>query len=169
MTPWDLVKRSEHSHQKAVFAWANCAARYGFHIADDPRGYVLAEREKIDPRNVLPVPELSRLFAVHNQGHGDKIRGAQAKAEGVKAGVPDMVLPVPRKIVRTEPPDLGIVTGWYHGLFIELKRAKAKATAAGTESDIQTDWRAYLTSQGYRCVVAVGWQEAVDAIKEYLR
>lgn len=157
MTPWDLVKRSEHSHQRAVFAWANCAALYGFHVADDPRGYVLAEREKIDPRNFLPVPELARLFAIHNQGHGDAIRGAQAKAEGVKAGVPDIMLPVSGQRAGC-------------GLFIELKRPKLKGKVqAGTESEVQADWRAYLTSQGYVCVVCVGWQEAVGAIKAYLR
>ena len=161
MTPWDLVKRSEHSHQRAVFAWANCAALYGMAIADQPEAYSLVEREKLLAGNpylqIEPVPELSRLFAIHNQGHGDAIRGAQAKAEGVKAGVPDIMLPVSGQRAGC-------------GLFIELKRPKLKGKVqAGTESDIQADWRAYLTSQGYVCHVCVGWIEAVGAIRAYLR
>lgn len=160
MTPWELVKKSEHSHQRAVFAWANCAARYGFWTADQPEGYVKEHRDlmfKSVGQVGGPVPELHRLFAIHNQGHGDKIRGAQAKAEGVKAGVPDIMLPVSGQRAGC-------------GLFIELKRPKLKGKVqAGTESDIQADWRAYLTGQGYVCHVCVGWQEAVAAIKDYLK
>lgn len=187
MTPWDLVKRSEHSHQRAVFAWANCAAMYGVGVADSPLGYALDTRPAlmttlnavwettahIGYHPCLPRPELSRLFAVHNQGHGDVIRGAQAKAEGVKAGVPDMLLPM---VKATSPGRWPTQQGFWvgdtcfnAGLFIELKRSKIKGKAqAGAESDIQAEWRAYLTDQGYVCVVATGWQEAVAAIKGYL-
>lgn len=165
MTPWELVKKSEHSHQRAVFAWANCAALYGMVIADQPEAYSLVEREKLLAGNPYlhkePVPELVRLFAIHNQGHGDKIRGAQAKAEGVKAGAPDIMWPLPRRFMRSGLPII------IHGLFIELKRPKLGKVAKGTESDIQIDWREYLLDQGYHCVVAVGWLEAVGAIKGY--
>lgn len=164
MTPWELVKKSEHSHQRALFAWVNCAALYGFRVADDPRAYVKAEREKMfaDGYGIMPRPDLTRLFAIHNQGHGDVIRGARAKAEGVKAGAPDLMLPVPRRIARTAPPDMGVVTDWYHGLFIELKRPGGTATA------VQSDWIAYLTRAGYRCAVCVGWEAARAVIVEYM-
>lgn len=170
MTPWELVKRSEHSHQRAVFAWANCAALYGCAIADHPEAYDLKQREALLSGNpylhVTPLPELRRLFAIHNQGHGDAIRGAQAKAEGVKAGVPDLFLPLPR-LFPERPPLRSMRQA--HGLFIELKRPKLKGKAqAGTESDKQADWRDYLTSVGYECHVCVGWLEAVAAIRGYV-
>lgn len=171
MTPWQLVSKSEHSHQRAVFAWANCAALYGFDVADDPRGYVLAERtqwlSEMRSLDLQPRPELARLFAIHNQGHGDAIRGAQAKAEGVKRGVGDMMLPVPR--MKEKPFDRAFHDMMYHGLFIELKRPKLVGTVKGTESPEQAEWRDYLNSVGYRSVVCVGWLEAVAAIKDYLK
>lgn len=168
MTPWELVKRSEHSHQRALFAWANCAALYGFEVANDPRGYSLEVRnawlsvcpDNLIPPIVAPVPVLSRLFAIHNQGHGDAVRGAQAKAEGIKAGVPDIMLPV----VTFRAPG-----GYSHGLFIELKRPKLAATAKGVTSNDQKDWIAFLTGQGYRCEVCIGWEAARDVIKDYLQ
>lgn len=173
MTPWELVKRSEHSHQRAVFAWANCAALYGMAIADQPEAYVKDEREKLLAGNPYlqpePRPELARLFAVHNQGHGDKIRGNMARAEGVKPGVPDLMLPVPRYSRILATPKDAVRETLYHGLFIELKRIKLKGVAGGIESDIQAEWRAYLNGIGYKAVVAYGWQEAVGAIREYLR
>jgi hypothetical protein len=100
------------------------------------------------------------LFAIHNQGHGDAVRGAQAKAEGIKAGVPDIMLPV----VTFRAPG-----GYSHGLFIELKRPKLAATAKGVTSNDQKDWIAFLTSQGYRCEVCIGWEAARDVIKDYLK
>ena len=151
MTPTELAKPgTEHAHQRAVFAWANCAARYGFEYADNDLSY--------DHRTVggvvglwsYTVPELSRLFAIHNQGHGDKIRGNRAKAEGVKSGVPDMMLPVPR--------------GGYHGLFIELKKGKRAST-----SETQDDWIRFLADAGYCAVVAFGWQEAAEALRSYIK
>lgn len=168
MTPWELVKKSEHSHQRAVFAWANCVAMYGFEVAADPRGYSLGERHSIPAyHNSLPVPELGRLFAVHNQGHGDKIRGAHARAEGVKPGVPDIILPVVRyrgfDYVKPCP-----------GLFIEMKRpklgktAESVAIAAGVKSQAQDDWGDFLKGQGYQVEVAVGWLEAVNLISAYM-
>lgn len=39
MTPSQLAKESESSHQQAVFCWANMAARHGIEAADDERCY----------------------------------------------------------------------------------------------------------------------------------
>lgn len=53
-------------------------------------------------------PELRLLFHIPNGGSRGKAEAARFKMEGVKPGVPDLFLPVPR--------------GPWHGLFIELKR-----------------------------------------------
>lgn len=55
-------------------------------------------------------PELKLLYHVPNGGSRKKSEAGRFKAEGVKAGVPDLCLPVAR--------------GGYHGLYIELKRLK---------------------------------------------
>ena len=63
---------AEHREQVKLFAWA--------------------EWERIDR------PELGLLFAVPNGGRRDAVTGARLKAEGVKAGVPDVWLPVARRV-----------------------------------------------------------------------
>lgn len=148
MTPWELAAKSEHSQQRALFGWANCVAMYGWHVASQPSGYALADRSRYGFQ-ITPVPELALLFAIHNQGHGDRIRGAQAKAEGVKAGVPDTMLPVPRFS--------------YLGLFIELKKVKK-----GVRSDEQKEWGSQLQSQGYAFCFCNGWIEAANTISGYM-
>ena len=55
-------------------------------------------------------PELGMLFAVPNGGDRNMLVAKKLKAEGVKKGVPDLCLPLPR--------------GGYHGLYIEMKRQK---------------------------------------------
>lgn len=95
--------------------------------------------------------ELARinlLFHIPNGGRRDIITASRLKAEGVKAGVPDLFLPVP--------------CGGYHGLFIELK------TVAGTTSESQERWLEALNEQGYKAVVCRGWLDAADTIKQYL-
>lgn len=168
MTPWELIKTSEHSHQRAVFAWANCAAMYGFACADDPLGYALATRAAaLGAGPPLPVPELAYLYAVHNQGHGDAVRGGRAKAEGVKPGVPDMVLPVTREI-NTTPDEWLPNFRTIPGLYIELKKPKTDGKKPGRVAGVQLDWSEFLAGQGYRVVLAIGWQEATQAIKDYM-
>lgn len=55
-------------------------------------------------------PELSMLYAVPNGGRRDKAEAAHLKRQGVRAGVPDLCLAVPK--------------GKYHGLYIlSLKSA----------------------------------------------
>lgn len=149
MTPWELAAKSEHSQQRALFGWANCVAMYGWRAASQPAGYKLETRSGY--LDLVPVPELVLLFAIHNQGHGDRIRGAQAKAEGVKAGVPDIMLPV-------KSPNFVCP-----GLFIELKKTKK-----GVVSDVQTDWGVKLQAQGYAFRLCNGWIEAANDIAYYM-
>ena len=84
-------------------------------------------------------PEAALLFHIPNGGGRSKAEAGRFKAEGVKAGVPDLFLPVPK--------------GEFHGLFIEMKRL-----AGGRVSDEQKDWIRMLREQGYRVEVCKGWQ-----------
>lgn len=148
MTPEQLAKSgTEHAHQRALFAWA------ALNVGNDPR--------------------LALMFAIPNGGARDKITAGKLKAEGVKAGVPDIFLPVPG--VRWVPPDIGVPI--YHGLFIELKKPAVKLKRGpngpgpwdhGGVSDEQKAHLDALTAQGYKCVVCYSWYEAANQIKLYL-
>lgn len=94
-------------------------------------------------------PLKGRLFAVPNGGKRSKSEAVKLKREGVRAGVPDLMLPVARH--------------GYHGLFIEMKRLKYSST-----SKEQKDWHEFLTKQGYKVVVCKGHERAQEAIKCYL-
>ena len=113
---------TEHDDQVALFAWAALAAN-------------------IDPR-------LEMLVAIPNGGHRHKAVAARMKAEGLKAGFPDMVLFVP--------------VGEWHGLAIELKYGKNSASKA------QLEWLKALHYQGYKAKICRGVAEAVNAIEDYL-
>ena len=93
-------------------------------------------------------PALALLFHVPNGGKRSKTAAVRLKLEGVKAGVPDLVLPVAR--------------GGFHGLFIELKEGK------NTPTQNQKRWLAALSEQGYCAKVCYGFEGARDAILEYL-
>lgn len=95
-------------------------------------------------------PELrGRLFAIPNGGHRHPAEAARLKLEGVRAGVPDLFLPVP--------------AGGKHGLFIEMKREKG-----GRLSPEQKDWLAFLQSQGYESRCCAGMGEAMAVVFAYL-
>ena len=90
------------------------------------------------------------LFAIPNGGNRDAVTGAMLKAEGVRAGVPDLFLAVPRNE--------------FGGMFIEMKKPKG-----GRVSRSQTDMLAALSSSGYKTSVCHGCEEAMTCIDEYLR
>lgn len=91
----------------------------------------------------------SLLFAIPNGGRRDAVTGARLKAEGVRAGVPDMFLAVPRKNAP--------------GLFLELKKQKG-----GRVSGNQKNVHEALTDAGYPVCVCRGWWEASVEIEKYL-
>jgi hypothetical protein len=164
-TPAELAKtNSEHAHQRALFAWANMAARLGFKAAWDDRCYVEAgygdATYGLYAEPTLPV--MKRLFAIANGGaRGDDqrskaIRGGQLKAEGVKKGVPDVMLPAPWIDRR------------YCGLLIEMKRPKAEGQSQGKASAEQSDWIGYLRSVGYAVSVCFDWISAAKDIQSYV-
>lgn len=95
-------------------------------------------------------PELGLLYHIPNEGKRSRAGGARLKAEGLKAGVPDLCLPVAR--------------GGCHGLYIELKRRKGGVVTAA-----QTAWMDSLLQQGYMVAVCRGWEEAAKLIEGYLR
>lgn len=93
-------------------------------------------------------PELELLHHIPNGGSRTKSEAGRFKAEGVKAGVPDVCLPVARN-------------GW-HGLYIEMKKQ------GGTVSKEQSKWLHSLLQQGYLTAVCYGWEVAAQIIKDYL-
>lgn len=98
--------------------------------------------------NTVRFPELEYMHHVPNGGKRDKATAIALKRQGVKAGVPDIVLPVPR--------------GGYHGLYIELKVGK------NTTTGNQKRWIRFLGEQGYYVTVCYGWQQAAREIERYL-
>ena len=95
-------------------------------------------------------PELKLMHHIPNGGKRNKVIAAKFRRMGVKAGVPDIFLPVARN---------GL-----HGLYIELKRRKHSGT-----SDHQDEWIDALREQGYRVDVCRGWDAAREAILDYLK
>ena len=100
-------------------------------------------------QNIDKYPKAQLLFAIPNGGLRDKITAAKLKATGVKAGVPDMMLPVARSD--------------FHGLFIELKKGHKQRLTV--EQDI---WISNLCCEGYRCLICYGWEHAIETIIQYL-
>lgn len=113
---------SEHHEQVALFQWAAYQAN--------------------------TTPELEMLFAVPNGGHRHKATAGKMKAEGQKAGVPDVWLPVPR---------CGC-----HGLIIEMKYGKGRVRPN------QKWWLNSLTRLGYKTAVCYSFEEAREVLESYL-
>lgn len=116
------ARRDEHAEQAALIRWAQIQA--------------------------CRLPALGLLFAIPNGGRRDAVTGARLKAEGVRAGVPDLCLPWP--------------AGGWHGLWIELK------AAGGSASPEQRQWIGRLRAAGYRAEVCVGWEAAARVLLDYL-
>lgn len=116
----------EHEAQCAVIEWASLV-------------------EKREPR-------LRWLFAIPNGGWRSKAQAGRLKAEGVKAGVADLFLPVGLQMGAT----------WRHGLFIEMK------TETGRSSPAQRDFRDYAMMFGYAYALCRSAGEAIEQICIYL-
>lgn len=100
-------------------------------------------------RRALTNPLWGYILAIPNGGQRTKSQGGKLKAEGVRAGIPDLMVAVARH--------------GYHGLFLELKISPNKP------SQSQLDWIRKLNDQGYFCFVA--WnsvQKAIEALEWYI-
>lgn len=86
-----------------------------------------------------------------NGGARDKATAGKLKAQGVKAGVPDLQLAVAR--------------GGFFGLFIEFKATPPNDAAV---SETQKTMLSRLQGEGYRAVVCRGINEAMAEISAYL-
>lgn len=117
------LKRGEDTEQISVIEWADW--------------------------NTPRYPELKLLHHIPNGGKRNAAEAARFKAMGVKAGVPDLFLPVPR--------------AGYAGMYIEMKFGKNKTT------DKQNEWIAALRQQGYQVTVCYSAPEATNELECYLR
>lgn len=119
----NIITPTEHDEQAALFQWASLMeGRY---------------------------PPLKLMFAVPNGGARNIVTAARLKAEGVKRGVPDVILAAPSR--------------GYHALFIELKKKRG-----GRVSPEQAEWKNQLQVQGYRVEICAGFEAAKQTIMEYL-
>lgn len=98
---------------------------------------------------VVTYPELGLMYHIPNGGRRNTREAHNLRLQGVRAGVPDICLPVPR--------------GPYGALYIELKRKQG-----GRVSADQRVWIDALNRAGNRAVVCKGFDEAKRAIEEYL-
>ncbi|MBD5498033.1 MAG: VRR-NUC domain-containing protein [Lachnospiraceae bacterium] len=117
------LKRGEDTEQMGVIDWANW--------------------------NAGRFPELQLLFHVPNGGKRNVAEAARLKAMGVKAGVPDLCLPVPMN--------------GFAGLYIEMKYGKNRTTKE------QEKWIEALRQQGYKVVVCYGGVAATKELESYLQ
>ena len=121
----DMPKNLQHeaAEQAALFSWAA----------------MMEER----------FPELKMMYHIPNGGSRNRLEAANLKRQGVKAGVPDVHLPVPR--------------GKFHGLYVEMKYGDNKPT------EKQKEWLFSLKEQGYATAVCYSWEEAAGLIMTYLK
>jgi hypothetical protein len=138
ITPEQLARsNTEAAHQSALFCWA--------------------------AMSMTAFPELRWLHSsTYGTMLGDNataraIRGGRAKAQGMRAGVADIFLPVKR--------------GNYSGLYIEQKRPGVKPKREGSKgglSDEQILFRDFVQSQSFGWAVSYSWENSRDLIIQYL-
>jgi hypothetical protein len=128
-----IQKKCEHTEQVAVINWAKL--------------------------NEGKYPQLRNLFAIPNGGHRHIGTAKKLKAEGVKAGVPDLCLGCQGG--ESVVPCLGRVKR-YGAMFIEMKFGKNKPDSN------QRDWIKRLRDENYKCAVCYSFEEARDEILNYM-
>lgn len=114
---------SEESEQESLFLWA-------------------AIKERV-------YPSIGLMYHCPNGGRRDLKTAVALKRSGVKAGVPDICLPVAR--------------GKYHGLYIELKVGRNKPT------EKQCEYLDALRREGFFAALCYGWRPASEIIENYLK
>lgn len=128
------MRHIEDEHQKTVIDWAKL------------------KRVVVD---TIPNARLERfLIHIPNGGKRGKREAERLKAQGVKAGVSDLLLALPR--------------GYYSGLWVEMKRPIVKGESKPKPTDAQLDWLDDMRAVGYAAHVCYGAREAIDVIENYL-
>lgn len=89
------------------------------------------------------------MFAVPNGGHRSAGVAGQMKAEGQRAGYPDIGIDIP--------------TALYHGFRLEVKTDK------GRPHKEQKDWQERLTKYGYLSLIGFGFDECWSMIEQYVQ
>ena len=118
------MKHIEDDHQMVLYRWAEMTVIDGIRVSD-------------------------YLIAIPNGGRRNAREGARLKKMGVKAGVSDLFLALPR--------------GGFSGMWIELKAPK------GRPQQNQLDWLDLMASAGYAAVMCHGWESARLSIVDYLK
>lgn len=99
------------------------------------------------------MPEVFALiYHVPNGGHRHIKVAADLKKQGVRAGIPDLVLPMAR--------------GGYFGLYIEFKATPPNDSPVS--ADQQARIRA-LNDHGYLAIVCRGHFDAMEQLRTYMR
>ncbi len=131
ITPEQIAApNTESAHQQALFCWL---------ALERQQGRLL---------------ETEWLHHIPNGGERNLAVAGKLKAEGVKAGVWDLFLPLPR--------------GGYHGLYIEMKKPGLKGLGANALSSKQDDFLQYLCKEThYHMRLCFTWLEAVETIVTY--
>lgn len=132
------------------------AERYKELYGTKPEKYLKENRESIEQQHLFTwagymsgqYPCLDLMYHIPNEGKRSEVTGGILKAEGLKAGVPDICLPV--------------ASNGYHGLYIEMK------AKGGSTTKLQKQWIAALNAQNYFAVVCFGFDEAKAIIEKYL-
>ena len=88
------------------------------------------------------------FFAVPNGGHRDIQTAARLKAEGVTAGVSDLMLLVARR--------------GFHSLGVEVK------TLTGRQSENQKNWQAKVEAQGFKYAIVRSLDDFAELVRWYL-
>ena len=94
------------------------------------------------------------LFAVPNGQRRSRYEQAEKKAEGMVAGVADMIL-------------LAARCG-YHGLCIEFKHDKTATADKTYQSKEQKAWQQAVENEGYKYAVVRSFDEFKDLIEYYI-
>jgi hypothetical protein len=124
------MNHPEHQHQVALIEWAY--RNYLPAAADVPAGSKVGDY----------------LLAIPNGGRRNPREGARLKAEGVKPGVSDLLLPLRRQ--------------QYGGLWLEMKAPGAKPTIG------QKEWLERMRIAGYCAAWADDWVKAATVIAHYV-
>ena len=105
--------QSEHTLQCEVIEWCN-------HMAG------IEKRLEYPAEDFGTIPLLEWIYHCPNGSHKSKIAAVKFKKAGLKSGVPDLFLPVPRfHRVEGAPHNMGAVRC---GLFIEMKKPGGTTT-----------------------------------------